>query len=50
MITELGHKCLEPAAALKYEPLNSYITVLSIWIMKKKKKQNASLKVPLFDL
>ena len=34
IITKLGHKCLEPAATLKYEPLNSCITVLSIWIMK----------------
>ena len=34
VITKLGHKCLEPAATLKYEPLNSCITVLSIWIMK----------------
>ena len=33
-ITELGHKCLEPGATLKYEPLNSCITVLSIWIIK----------------
>ena len=33
-IPELGHKGLKPAATLKYEPLNSYITVLSVWIIK----------------
>ena len=29
-IAELGPKCLEPAATLKYEPLKSRITVLSL--------------------
>ena len=33
-IAELGHKCLKPAATLKYESLNSCITVLTVWIMK----------------
>ena len=34
MITEFGQKCLEAASTLKYESLNSCITVHSIWIMK----------------
>ena len=29
-IAELGRKCLQPTATLKYEPLNSCITVLSV--------------------
>ena len=29
-ITELGQKCLEAAPTLKYGPLNSCITVLSV--------------------
>ena len=33
-IAELGQKCLEAASTLKYEPLNSCITVHSVWIMK----------------
>ena len=33
-IAELGHKCVEPAATLKCEPLNSCITVLIVGIMK----------------
>ena len=33
-IAELGQKCLEAAPTLKYDPLNSSITVLSVWIMK----------------
>ena len=33
-IAEFGQKCLEAASTLKYEPLNSCITVHSIWIMK----------------
>ena len=33
-IAELGQKCLEAASTLKYEPLNSWITVHSVWIMK----------------
>ena len=64
-IAELGHRGLEPAATLKYEPLNSCITVLSISTMKIFKcyaskhlkddpivnNQNGSLdKVPLFDI
>ena len=32
-IAELGQKCLEAASTLKYEPLNSCITVHSVWIM-----------------
>ena len=46
-ITELGHKCLEPAATLKYEPLNSCITVLSIWIIKIFKCYASKLLWPL---
>ena len=34
VIAEFGQKCLEIAFTLKYEPLNSCITVHSIWIMK----------------
>ena len=34
MIAEFYQKCLEAAATLKYEPLNSCITVLSVWIIK----------------
>ena len=60
-IAELGQKCLEAASVLKYEPLNSCITVHSIWIMKIfdvavikdeniVKNQDGGLKVPLFDL
>ena len=33
-IAELGQKCLEAAPTLKYGPVNSCITVLSVWIMK----------------
>ena len=33
-IAELGQKCLEEVSTIKYEPLNSCITVHSIWIMK----------------
>ena len=33
-LAELGQKCLEAASILKYEPLNSCITVHSVWIMK----------------
>ena len=33
-IAEFGQKCLEAASTLKYEPLNSCITVHSVWIMK----------------
>ena len=33
-IAKLGKKCLEAAPTLKYEPLNSYITVLSVGITK----------------
>ena len=29
-MAELGHKCLEPAGTLKYEPLNNCITVLTV--------------------
>ena len=29
-IAELGRKCLKPAATLKYEPLNSCITELTV--------------------
>ena len=32
-IAELGQKCLEAASTLKYEPLNSCMTVHSVWIM-----------------
>ena len=31
---EFGQKCLKAASTLKYEPLNSCITVHSVWIMK----------------
>ena len=34
VIAKLGQKYLEAASTLKYEPLNSCITVHSIWIMK----------------
>ena len=33
-LAELGQKCLEAAPTLKYGPLNSSITVLSVWIIK----------------
>ena len=33
-IAVFGQKCLEAASTLKYEPLNSCITVHSVWIMK----------------
>ena len=33
-IAEFSQKCLEAASTLKYEPLNSCITVHSVWIMK----------------
>ena len=33
-IAELGPKCLEAAPTLKYGPLNSCITVLSVWVIK----------------
>ena len=33
-IAELGQRCLQAASTLKYEPLNSCITVHSFWIMK----------------
>ena len=33
-IAEFGQKCLEAASRIKYEPLNSCITVHGIWIMK----------------
>ena len=29
-IAEFGHKCVEAASTLKYEPLNTYITVHSV--------------------
>ena len=32
--SRIGHKCLEAASTLEYEPLNSCITVHSVWIMK----------------
>ena len=32
-IAELGQKCVEAASTLKYEPLNSCITLQSVWIM-----------------
>ena len=31
-MAELGQKCIEAALTLKYEPLNSCITVLGAWI------------------
>ena len=31
-IAKLGQKCLEAAPKLKHEPLNSCITVLSVWM------------------
>ena len=33
-LAKLGQKSLEAAPTLKYEPLNSTITVLSVWIIK----------------
>ena len=33
-IAKLGQKCLEAASTIEYEPLNSCITVHSVWIMK----------------
>ena len=33
-IDKFSQKCLEAASTLKYEPLNSCITVHSVWIMK----------------
>ena len=61
-IAELGHKCLEPAATLTYEPYSSafeswrYLNVMLLNTFSRNKddkivkNQNGGLKVPLFDL
>ena len=53
-IAEFGQKCLEAASTLKYDPLNSCITVHSDAAVIKEEKilknQDGGLKVPLFDL
>ena len=33
-MAEFGQRCLEAASTLKYEPLNSCITLHSVWVMK----------------